>query len=215
LQPTGSLSGKVTRDGRPLPQIVVIANPRGARSSNFFVMTGDDGSYAFDTLAAGDYVVFPIIGGGNIQPKDMFFSAVTISPGQRTTADLGARYGSSSTTVRVSSSSSSAMPAALVFLVAGAVNAPNMESMLEGTWLPTGGQVVPAYLRWAVGTAGARFDGLLPGSYSACAVPLPVDPNDRAAIVAIRDQVNSFPMTCAAATVGDGSHAIVDVRLAK
>src|SRR5262249_46537883 len=160
-----SLSGVVTRDGKPLPQIVVIANPRGARSSNFFVQTGADGSYAFDSLAAADYVVFPVLGGGNIQPKDMFFKAGTITAGQTTSADLSARYGTAATTVQVVGDTGRAVAAALVFLVAGGVSSPDMESMLEGTWLPTGGQIVPAYLRWAVGSAGARFEGLLPGQY--------------------------------------------------
>jgi hypothetical protein len=211
LQPTGSLRGRVTRDGRPLPQIVVIANPRGARSSNFFVTTGEDGSYAFDSLAAGDYVVFPVIGGGKIQPKDMFFEAVSLSQGQVVTADLAAQYGSASLTVEVLPGAKP-IPAALVLLIAGTISAPNMESMLEGTWLPTGGQLVPAYLRWAVGASGGRFEGLSTGRYSACAVPLPVDPNDRAAIVAIRDQVNSLPMRCASLTVSDGANQSFQLR---
>jgi RNA polymerase sigma factor (sigma-70 family) len=214
LQPTGSLGGKVTRDGQPLVQVVVIAKPRGARDSNFFVLTGEDGSYAFDSLAAGDYAVFPMLGGGNIQPKDMFLSAVTVVPGQRATADLSARYGGASLTVHVVGENGAPVGAALVLVVAGAVTSPTMDALFDGTWLAPG-QGVAAYQRTAIGAAGARIDGMFAGAYSACVTPLPVDPNDRAAMIGIRDQVGALPMRCVSAQVRDERGQAIEVRAGK
>ena len=50
-QPTTGVDGKVTRDGEPLADTVVIANPTGWSAPNFFVVTGPDGTFAFDSLA--------------------------------------------------------------------------------------------------------------------------------------------------------------------
>src|SRR5687767_11689202 len=44
LQPTGSLEGVLTRDGKPLPETPVVASPRGTRG-NFFVVSGPDGRF--------------------------------------------------------------------------------------------------------------------------------------------------------------------------
>jgi hypothetical protein len=52
LRPTGALEGRITRDGRPFPDTVVIAT-RQLLSANFFVMSGPDGRFALDTLAPG------------------------------------------------------------------------------------------------------------------------------------------------------------------
>src|SRR5690606_18611263 len=64
LEAVGGADGKVVRDGQPLPDTVVIANPLGAIGSNFFVVTGPDGSFAFDALSPGEYFIYPMMGGG-------------------------------------------------------------------------------------------------------------------------------------------------------
>ncbi len=211
LQKSGSLSGTVTRNGQPMAETVVIANPRGARSSNFFVMTGADGSYVFDTLSAGEYIISPMFGGGGIKPKDMFFEAVTITTGSGSTVDLAAQDGAASVDVKVTTDRGQPVGVALVFAVGGTVSAPNMETLLEGSWVPSGGQLVPAYLRMATSGAPAHIDGLVPGPYSFCAVPMQVDPNDPVAMRAIRDVANSLPMQCMSVAVGGGGQ-VVSIR---
>ena len=83
LQKTAGLDGTVTRDGKPLGDTVVIANPIGATSSNFFTTTGADGTFALDALAPGSYIVQAMIGGGGPRPKDMYIVKTEIAVGAR------------------------------------------------------------------------------------------------------------------------------------
>jgi RNA polymerase sigma factor (sigma-70 family) len=96
LRPTGSLDGRVTRDGRPFPDTVVIAT-RQLGTANFFVMSGPDGRFALDTLAPGPQLLQAFVN----RRKDLLLRAVAIEPGQRAHADLEVRTGALALTVEV------------------------------------------------------------------------------------------------------------------
>ena len=64
LAPTTSIEGKIVREGKPVGDVVIIANPIGAVGSNFFTTTGADGTFALDAIAPGNYIVYPMFGGG-------------------------------------------------------------------------------------------------------------------------------------------------------
>ena len=92
------------------------------------------------------------------------------------------------------------VPAAQVFLLNTAVDGPTMEALRDATWLdPT--HLVAFYLRMAMG-GPARIEGLVPGPHTACAVPLPVDPNDPSSMQRAMGMVESLPMRCQPVTVG-------------
>jgi hypothetical protein len=200
LLATGSLAGTVTRDGRPAGDTVVIANPRGATSSNFFVVTGADGKFAFETLTAGEYLVYPMFGGGGGRPKDMFMRVAKVVAGERAQTEIAARSGPVTLSIRPLSAAGEPIAAAQVFLLNTAVDGPTMEALRDATWLdPT--RLVAFYLRMAMG-APARVEGLVPGPHTACAVPLPVDPNDPSSMQRAMGMVESLPMRCQPVTVG-------------
>jgi hypothetical protein len=90
LRPTGALEGKVTRDGRPFPDTVVIAT-RQWGTTNFFVMTGPDGRFALDTLAPGPQLLYAFVN----RSKDVLVRTVTVDAGGRLHADLDVRTGPS------------------------------------------------------------------------------------------------------------------------
>jgi hypothetical protein len=81
------------QNGKPLGDTVVIANPVGATSSNFFVVTGPDGTFALDTLAPGAYVIYPMLGGGGGRPKDMYTRKVEVTAVARMKVEIDATPG--------------------------------------------------------------------------------------------------------------------------
>lgn len=112
LEPVGSLEGRITVDGEPQAETVVLLNPLGANSSNFFVLTGPDGRFAFDVLAPGEYVGYPILGRGGNKAKDMFVQRVTVRSGERARLDVDATYGGTALEVTLRTVSGEPVPVA-------------------------------------------------------------------------------------------------------
>lgn len=129
IGPTTALEGKVTRDGKPLGDTVVIANPMGAASSNFFVVTGPDGTFALDTLSPGPYLIYPMVGGGGPRPKDIYIVKIDVPLGARTHVDLDATPGTA--TVSITAKTDGGKPVAMgqAFLLGAKVAIGNMEEL--------------------------------------------------------------------------------------
>lgn len=207
LQKTSGLEGTVTRDGKPLGDTVIIANPFGATNSNFFVMTGADGTFALDALAPGSYVVYPMIGGGGGRPKDLYVVKVTISLGVRSKVTIDATQGPVTVTVNVKTASGTKVPMAQLFMIQATIPA----SLTAGGRLGLlreidqldvfGDKPIPIHMRGAMGGA-AEVTGVRTGQYTVCAMPVFGPPPD---------DPDSLPIHCVAAKIGAAAKASVDV----
>ncbi len=197
LEPTGGLDGTITRGGQPLADTVVIANPIAAASSNFFVVTGPDGSFALDALAAGTYIVYPMVGGGGNRPKDMYVSRVDVVAGERARVTIDATPGPIAVTVAVQTEEGAPVLMAPVLLVQARVDAPTMGALRDGAALMAilaPGEVAPMYLRVHMGAA-VEVQGARPGVHTACAVPFPIG-DDGGRAMAMQDRAEELPMKC-------------------
>lgn len=202
LAATGKLSGVVRRDGKPVGETIVIANPIGAAGSNFFVTTGADGSYALDALTAGQYTVFPMIGGGGPKPKDMYIRPVEIRAGETTEADIHFATGPVELALEVKTDDGTPVAMASVFVIGVEVDVSNAKALRDGGWLGAylrdyrgSAEALPLYMRQAMG-GKTTIAGMTARTYTACVVPMPVEPGDMAAMMALRDRVEELPMEC-------------------
>lgn len=204
LQPTGAVDGKVTRGGQPLGDTVIIANPIGAVSSNFFVVTGPDGSFALDALTPGAYFIYPMIGGGGGRPKDMVLRTVEVSAGERARLDIDATPGKGKLTINVTTDAGAPVGIAQVLTVQAKVDAPTMEALRDGTFLPPtlrDGASVMMHIRQAI-KGPALIEEMRPGEYTSCVVPLPVG-DDLMAARAMAEVAEQLPMKCMPAKIAD------------
>jgi hypothetical protein len=157
-----ALVGRITRDGRPFPETVVIATPQLERS-NFFVVSGPDGRYAFDALAPGAYHLVVFLG----RNKDMVMRPVEVAVGRRTEADAEVRTGTSTLTVRVTGEERGSVNAR-VMLVSGIYQpspGATLDNVIDGRRMT---EPTILFIREA-SAAPAVFDGLVQGLYTACA----------------------------------------------
>ncbi|MEO7093947.1 MAG: carboxypeptidase-like regulatory domain-containing protein, partial [Polyangiales bacterium] len=202
LQKTTGLDGTITREGKPLPDTVVIANPLGAVSSNFFVTTGADGTFALDALAPGSYVVHPMIGGGGNKPKDMYIRAVTIAVGVRGKVTIDATPGPVTVTINVKTTSGTKVPMAQLFMIQATIAPHSVGELRSIDQLDAfGADPIPMHMRRAMG-GSAELTGVRPGQYTVCAVPvfgLPPDDPD------------SMAVKCMPAKIGAATKQTVDV----
>jgi hypothetical protein len=188
---------------------VVIANPLAATASNFFVVTGPDGHFDLDTLTPGTYTVYPMVGSGGGRPKDMYIRVVDVVAGSRASVDIDIVPGDISLEVAVEADSGPPVAMAQLFVIGLDVDAPTAEYLRNGAWLQTHGardRAVPFYLRTAMG-GPVTIEGLRPGKHTACAIPLPIDPNDPQAVMAMRSKMEQLPMKCVPVPVASSPSA--------
>lgn len=166
LSATSGLEGKVTRNGQPLGDTVIIAFPVGAMMSNFFVTTGPDGAFALDALAPGSYVVYPMLGGGGNSPKDMYMRRVDVVLGKKTTVEIDATPGPVTLAVTVKTDKGAPLPMAGLFAMQMSINPQTLEELRDGTRIPTGVQI-PIHMR-RVQAGAASIEGMHTGAHTVC-----------------------------------------------
>ena len=198
LAPTASLSGTARLDGTPLADTTIIASPANGSSSNFFVTTGPDGSFALDALSPGRYAITPVLAGGR-----KYFLRVDLVAGQRANVDINATTGPGAVDVTVKTDAGEPVAAGKLALVGMIVDAPNMAALRYQAFipaLPPDGPPVPFFTS-NVAAGAARVDHLTPGPYSVCVAPLPGDPSNPVVAQQLKDQQQTLPMKCTPVTV--------------
>ena len=179
LQKTSGLDGVITREGKPLGDTVVIANPIGASHANFFSVTGADGTFALDALAPGAYIVYPIIGGGGMRPKDMYVVKVELVIGKRAKVTIDTSPGPVTVAVSVKTQAGVAVPMAQLFLIEANINVTNSAELRDMDQLSAFAVTpIPVYIRGAMAGAG-EITNVRVGAHTLCVMPLqgPPDPN--------------------------------------
>ncbi|MFT3698500.1 MAG: sigma-70 family RNA polymerase sigma factor [Kofleriaceae bacterium] len=205
LAPTGAVSGIARLDGAPLADTTIIASPTNGSSSNFFVTTGPDGSFAFDALSPGRYALTPVLAGGA-----KYFVRADLAAGQRAKVDIDVTTGSGTVAVTVQTAAGKPVAVAKVAVVGLVVDAPNMAALRYQALLPSlpaDGPPIPFITRNTVDGA-VRVDHLKPGPYTVCATPLPGDPSNPAVAQQLQDQQNHLPMKCMPVTIDTGEKKV-------
>lgn len=201
LAPTGSVSGTARLDGTPLADTIIIASPANGSSSNFFVTTGPDGSFALDALSPGRYAITPVLAGGR-----KYFLRVDIVAGRRANIDLNATTGPGAVDVKVKTDAGEPVSAGKLAVVGLIVDAPNMAALRYQALipaLPADGPPVPFFTSNEAAGA-ARVDHLTPGPYTVCVAPLPGDSSNPVVAQQLKDQQQTLPMKCTPVTIDNG-----------
>ncbi len=211
LRPTSSLSGVLRINGKAISETIVIANPIGATSSNFFVLSGSDGSYSFDSLSPGNYIVYPMIGGGGKKPKDMYVKSVQVVEGEEAQLDMDIQSGSIHLEVGVQNAEGRSIPAT-VFVLGLALPDAQIESLMDGSWLLNrDSEMAPVanLMRTALATP-ANFSELVPGDITVCVQPLPNTPK---AILHLGSDGPPAPLQCQLLRLYDGQSKSITIKI--
>jgi len=181
LQGFGRVSGRVTVGGQPAGEIVVSAVAVGNAGQVVLVHAGEDGSYRFEKLPAGEQRISAtrrIRGlGGRAESR-----LVTVRAGEETKLDIDIPRGQVELTVNVSGQDGAEIRLAQVLLLPGTVQASKVAE-LNKLATSSGGGLQSAF--WNP-QQPARFKEVLDGQYSVCVVPLDGDLSDPAFLMKLR-----------------------------
>ena len=166
---TSGVEGKVTRNGQPLADTVMFANPIGAMWSNFFVGTGPDGSFALDALAPGSYVMYPRLGGGGGNGSGaMYMRRVEVVLGKKPKVEIDATPGPVTLAISVKTDKGAPLPMGRMGAIQLSINPQTAEELRDGTHMP-GDQIIPMY-GGGIQAGAASIEGMRPGAYTLCAL---------------------------------------------
>ncbi len=196
LLTSGSLEGKVTSDGKPVGQGAVIAQPQQASRGNFIVQVSEDGRYRFDKLSPDTYRVSATQGAmmrGGLHTK-----VVTIEPEKTVVLDLDLPAGGVVVTVSLAPPPGVSVTTAQVFLVSGNIAAANAEQFTDRIGEMGAGSLQQGFV---LKGEPVKLENVKPGTYSACAIPIPGDINNPADMIKIQNAMDKLVVACQPATI--------------
>lgn len=185
-----SVAGVVTAGAQPV-QAQIIATTPAATRQNVVVTSGADGRYQIERLAAGDYKLTAIVGGG--LGGAMGSRRARVEAGQRAQVDIDVPLGDITLLVTVTPKGG-AIDAAQVFLFSGAVAARTGKEVSDAV-LAAGAE---GGVKHQLGPASApfRFADMKAGAYSVCVVPINGDLQDPAFAQKLQQNVDKLRVYC-------------------
>ncbi|MGE0869575.1 MAG: collagen binding domain-containing protein [Kofleriaceae bacterium] len=196
LQPFGSVTGVLRQGGKPAEGVLVTCQSTTTPGAIFTVGSGADGVYRFDKLAPDIYKISATLGMPMTGMK-FYSKQITVPPGKLVTIDLAVEPGAVTLTV-IAKPRTGALGVANVWLASGTLVAQTAREVgLQHAAMGPGAS------QWKIVTNGgpAVFEQVAAGSYTACAVPMPIEVKGMAAMPYQDRHGDTLPAFCKAITV--------------
>lgn len=192
----GSVTGKVTRNGQPVPDLAVSESSKGGGAQGQFTKTGSDGSFTLAKVPEGPHII------NAMQQALMSMKStsvtVQVTAGKQTTANVEIPVGDITVTVQVKPMTGNKVDAAQIFLFAGTVNLSNGRQLVDGIF-QSSIQGVKFWL--GAGKPVPEFPELAAGDYSICALPITGDMSDMQFQHRLQENMQLLKVYCKAAHV--------------
>jgi hypothetical protein len=173
LAATGALDGTVRVYGQPGDSVAILAQSQAAAGMQAGVMSGADGSFRFDRLAAGRYQVSAVLGQSTMQGLGMHGKVVEIVAGGTAHVDLAIERGEVVLLVRPATTER--LSSTMIYVARGQLQARNARDLQAEIAALSATEGSFSFFAVSLFGAAARVSGLRAGDYTACAVPLPVE----------------------------------------
>ncbi|MGE0869484.1 MAG: carboxypeptidase regulatory-like domain-containing protein [Kofleriaceae bacterium] len=190
LRGFGSLTGKVTLKGKPQTGATVSYTAKGGPAQMNVTRTDDRGVYTFAKVPEGTQVVQVM------QSQGMSFkstnASVNVIAGRQAVLDLEIPVGTITLTIVIKAQRDAKVDAAQTFLFSGTVAPQNGKQLLEHITQGSQGMKL-----WPGESAPMpAFDGLVPGDYSACSIPVTGDLRDPKLNKRIQKHMDAVKVYC-------------------
>ncbi|MCW5808201.1 MAG: carboxypeptidase regulatory-like domain-containing protein, partial [Deltaproteobacteria bacterium] len=179
LEKFGSLSGVLRSEGKPSEGVFVSVQSTTSPGAIFGVATGPDGAYRYDRLAPDTYKVSAMGGGMPMRGMRFYSKQVDVPPGREVHVDLAVEEGAITLEM-------TAVPKAGTLgvvtgrIVSGTLTARTLNEL--DLRMAAAGPGTSAMTAAPPGRPLA-FQNLVAGTYTACAVPFPVEVKEMMAVM--------------------------------
>lgn len=195
LRPTGAVQGFVRKAGAPVVAFIQL-RPIDAVNANWTIATGPDGSYRFDRVAPGTYLLWAGFERGSAAGgSEGVGKRIVVASGQTLERDFDVAPGELVVTLRIESDT--------VQFGYGLIA---RDTTATGLALPRNidearrqiALVEDVDVKEGMIAAGRqiRFDAVRPGRYVACIAPLRGDPADPSVVAEMQQRLVDWPVSC-------------------
>jgi len=191
LRGYGSISGKVTSQGKPLSRVTVSDSSKGGGASASFAQTDDEGNYTMARVPEGEHVLQAM----RQQMMSMKTTSVNakVVAGKDTKVNIDIPVGTLVLNVTIKPLPNNKVDAAQVFLFAGAVAPQNGKQLMDNFFQGGAGDMK----FWLGGSMPMpKFDEVVPGQYSVCAIPITGSLSDPTFMQRIQENMQTLKVYC-------------------
>ncbi len=198
LEKFGALTGVLRQGGKAAEGVFVSCQSTTTPGAIYSVASGPDGGYRFDRLAPDIYKVSATLGMPMTGMK-FYSKQVEVPSGKEVSIDLTVDPGAVTVDVTLKTKSGAAVGVANVYLASGTITA-TTGSELSLKMAAAG----PGASQWVIVRRGepARFSEVVPGNYSACAIPYPAEVKGMAAMTYADRHGDTLLAFCKPVSVG-------------
>jgi len=191
LRGFGSITGKVTQQGKPLSGVAITQSSKGGGAQLSAAQTDDEGNFTMKKVPEGAVTLQAM------QTKMMSLKStavtVQVTAGKETKVNIDIPVGQVTLTVNIKPAAGAKVDAAQVFLFAGAAVPANGKQLMDA-FLGGGAQGMKFW--FGEGKPPAEFDELVPGDYSVCSIPITGDMNDPQFMMRINENAQTLKVYC-------------------
>ena len=191
LRGYGSITGKVTMKGKPVPKVTVSAAAKGGGAAAAFAQSDDEGVYTITKVPAGPQVV-QAMKTGMMEMKTGTGSTV-VTAGKQSTVNIEIPVGEIALTVTIKALPNHKVDAAQVFLFAGMV-AISTGKQLTDTMFQGAAQGMKLWLGAALPMP--EFTELVAGDYSMCTIPITGDLTNQTFGARLQESIPTLKVYC-------------------
>jgi hypothetical protein len=197
LRGFGSIVGKVTRKGQPVPNVTVGESSKGGGAQGQFTQTGSDGGFTLSKVPEGPHVINNAMQQALMSMKSTSVT-VQVTAGKQTIANVEIPIGEVTVTVQVKPRAGNKLDAAQIFLFAGTVNVSTGRQLVDGVFQSS----VQGIKFWlGPGKPVPEFAELVAGDYSICGLPITGEMTDMQFQHRLQENMQLLKVYCKAAHV--------------
>ncbi len=200
LAPFGALEGTVAKAGKPAGEVIVTAASLTVPGATFAVGTGEDGVFRFDRLAPDRYKVSAMTGRMPMLGMGFHSRVAEVASGKTAHVDLVVEEGAVVVMLELAETTGKKLNFTYVAAVKGKIRAKTARelqaeigAMGEGYWKQA----------FSIGGQPVKLSELVPGTYSMCGVPYPVEVTGMAPTLDYGEREgDNLPIYCKQVAVG-------------
>ena len=193
LRGFGTLSGKVTSQGKPVGGATITDTPKGGGAQVRMVQTEADGTFTLTKIGEGTHVVSAMQQGGFGMSLKSTSTTVQVRAGKETKVNIDIPVGTLALAVQVKPQAGAKVDSAQVFLFRGVVAVRNAKELTEG-FLAGGVQGMKFW--FGAGKPDPEFDELVAGNYSVCTIPITGDLSDPKFQQRLQEHMEALAVHC-------------------
>jgi uncharacterized GH25 family protein len=191
LRGFGSISGKVTQQGKPLSGVQVTHSSKSGGAQLSAAQTDDQGNFTLKKVPEGTVTLQAM------QQKMMSLKSTAVSvqvtAGKETRANIDIPVGQIKLVVHITPKSGATLNAAQVFLFTGTIVPANGKQLLDAF---IGGGAQGMKFWFGADKPDPDFDQLVAGDYSVCSVPITGNMSDPQFMMRIQENAQALKVYC-------------------